>query len=48
MRLEWRAPSGGCLRVHRADKIVAEVNYGGQMVLATIAAMIELPCKANQ
>jgi predicted phage terminase large subunit-like protein len=44
---EWARRAVDAYRVHRADKIVAEVNYGGQMVLATIAAIDpNVPCKA--
>jgi phage terminase large subunit-like protein len=36
---EWARRAIDAYRAHQADRIVAEVNYGGKMVLATIAAV---------
>jgi predicted phage terminase large subunit-like protein len=36
---EWARRAIDAYRAHRADRLVAEVNYGGQMVTATIAAV---------
>jgi phage terminase large subunit-like protein len=44
---EWARRAIDTYHVHRADRIVAEVNYGGEMVIATIAAVDpSVPVKA--
>jgi predicted phage terminase large subunit-like protein len=44
---EWARRAIDTYRVHRADRIVAEVNFGGDMVVATIAAVDpSVPVKA--
>ena len=36
---EWARRAIDMYHVHRADRVVAEVNFGGEMVIATIAAV---------
>jgi predicted phage terminase large subunit-like protein len=36
---EWARRAVDTYRVNRADRVVAEVNFGGEMVIATIAAV---------